>query len=279
MTSTHHSPALRGAIALGVLAAAGTALTACAASETTSAEDALRVGIDLTYAPYAYFEGETPAGFEVDATTAIAEELGIEVTYQDTRFEQLIPGLNADQFDLIASALYITPERAEQVDFIPTFATGNSIVVAEGATPLATADDLCGLVVGVIKGGDIANSLRDDASADCAAAGAGAIDVREFPTDPEATQALLSGQLDAQVTDAGVASTLNENGTVAVQITSTELLYPIQVGMAVRKGDTETVERIRDAIAALQDNGVWADLLAEYNLSEPDEDAVAGILG
>jgi len=279
MTSTHHSSALRRALDLGTLAAAGVALTACASPADAPADDALQVGIDLTYAPYAYYEGDSPAGFEVEATTAIAEELGTDASYQDTRFEQLIPGLNADQFDVIASALYITPERAQEVDFIPTFSTGNSIVVAQGSAPLETAADLCGLVVGVIKGGDIVNSLRDDASADCTSAGGDAIDVREFPTDPEATQALLSGQLDAQVTDAGVASTLDENGSVAVEITSTELLYPIQVGMAVRKGDADTAERIAEAIAALQDSGAWADLLAEYNLSEPDDDALAEILG
>ena len=92
-------------------ATAAMLLTGCGSDAEASA-DALVVGTDLTYPPYAYFDGKTPAGFDPDITAALAAELGVEADYTDTRFEQLIPGLKAGQFDVIASALYITAERA-----------------------------------------------------------------------------------------------------------------------------------------------------------------------
>ena len=265
--------------ALAGAAAAALLLTGCGADAENSA-DALVVGSDLTYPPYAFFDGETPAGFDPDITGALAEELGVEAQYSDTRFEQLIPGLKSGQFDVIASALYITAERAAEVDFVPYFSTGNSILVAgSGEGGPTDASELCGLTVGVIKGGDIVQRLREDASGECTAAGEDAIDVREFTTDPEATQAMLSGQLDAHVTDAAVAASLVDNDSVDVAITSTRILYPIPVGLAVQKGDAETKERLESALAKLQENGRYAELLGEYNLEEPDAEQVASILG
>ena len=164
------------------------------------------------------------------------------------------------------------------MDFIPYFSTGNSILVREGEEPLETAADLCGKSVSVIKGGDIVQRLREEASTECTDAGNEPIDVREFTTDPEATQAMISGQVDAQVTDAGVASTLGENTGVAVEITSSELLYPIPVGLGVEKGNTELVEKLETALQAIKDNGTYAELLEQYNLAEPDEAQVAEIL-
>ncbi len=255
-------------------------LTSCASATVPSTDNAvLTVGSDLTYPPYAFFDGETPAGFDPDITAALATEMGLTASYEDTRFEQLIAGIKSDRFDVIASALYITQERAAEVDYVPYFSTGNSIVVAAGASPLTDAMALCGQSVAVIKGGDIVQRLREDASADCIAVGEEAVDVREFTTDPEGTTALISGQVDAQLTDAGVASTLESATDNAVEISSTELLYPIPVGLAVKKGNTEMVTKLTAALDALKANGIYEELLAKYNLAEPDAAQVAEILG
>ncbi|TFD49884.1 ABC transporter substrate-binding protein [Cryobacterium sp. Hh7] len=267
-----------GTVALS--AAALLLLTSCAAAtDGAAAENVLTVGSDLTYPPYAFLEGDTPAGFDPDITLALAEAMDMTVTYEDTRFEQLIAGIKSERFDVIASALYITKERAAEVDYIPYFSTGNSIVVAAGASPLTTIPDLCGKVVAVIKGGDIVQRLRVDASADCVASGAAAVDVREFTTDPEGTQALLSGQVDAQLTDAGVASTLESATDNAVHISSTALLYPIPVGLAVKKGNSDLADKLLAALESMKADGSYDALLSEYNLAEPDAAQVAQILG
>lgn len=239
----------------------------------------LTVGSDLTYPPYAYLDGDKPAGFDPELVDALAKEMGDKVEIKDTRFEQLIPNLNADQFDVIASALYITAERAKEIDYIPYFATGNSIVVLETASPIVDVEGLCGLKVAVIKGGDIVNRLRDEASLDCTDAGKSAIDVREFTTDPEGTQALVSGQVDAQVTDAAVATTLGEKSSAPVKITSKELLYPVQVGLGVKKGNTKVFDRLTKAMETLQANGSLDKLYAKYNLAPADPAEVEKILG
>lgn len=269
-------------VAAGVLAPCLLVLAACGGDDEPAGSekvDALTVGSDLTYPPYASLDGSTPAGFDPDIVNALAEEMGAEVKISDTRFEQLIPSLKSDRIDLIASALYITEERAQEVDYIPYFSTGNSIVVSSEGEPVADATGLCGLRVAVIKGGDIVSRLRNEASDECEAQGETAVDVREFTTDPEGTQALISGQVDAQVTDAGVASTLDEMTDGKVTISSDELLYPIPVGLAVRKGNSELLESLEEALDALKADGTYDELLEEYNLAPVEDSQVTSILG
>jgi ABC-type amino acid transport substrate-binding protein len=264
--------ALATAGAMLVLAACSGSGTAASNPDGTLTSGTLTVGSDLTYPPYAYLDGTTPAGFDPDVTRALAKQAGLKVTFVDTRFEQLIAGLGADRFDVIASDLYVTDERAKQVDFIPYFTTGNSLLAATGGSfkPKTTAE-LCGKAVAVIKGGEIVQKLRGEASDACTAKGAKAIDVREFTTDPEATQALLSGQVDAQLTDAAVAKAIVAKTNGRLTITSSAIIYPVTAGLAVKKGNTALKATLTKALAALKKSGAYAKLLSQYNLSEAEE--------
>lgn len=289
----HQISKLSAALAVTTVTAMFFSLTACSSEDPAAATssssnsdsasgatgDTLRVASDLTYPPYAYMDNNNPAGFDVKLTQSLAAKMKKKISFVDTRFEQLIASLNSNRADVIASALYITPERAKEVDYIPYFMTGNSIVVQQGGPDLKTVTDLCGLKVGVIKGGDIVNQLRNSGSDECKAAGKSTIDVMEFPTDPEATQALISGQVNAQVDDAAVATTLGKNSDVKVKITSTELLYPIPVGLAVKKGNTTLRNSIVKALDSLKQDGSYEKLLKQYNLKEPDDNAVKKALG
>lgn len=264
------------AIALSLAAAS---LIGCSSQDSPgAASGTLRVGSDLTYPPYAYFEGNTPAGFDPEIMGKLGEAMGVKVTFSDTRFEQLIPGVNAGKFDVIASALYITAERAKAVDYVPYFSTGSSILVRKGTTPVKGVTGLCGLRVAVIKGGVPSQKLADE-SKKCTGNGQGAIDTRPFPTDPEGTQALMSAQVDAQISDAAVAAKVAQKTNGAVEVSSTDLLYPIPVGLAVKKGNDALKTKIENGLAALEKSNAYHDLLTEYHLEPPNEAQVSEILG
>lgn len=238
----------------------------------------LKVGSDLTYPPYAYFEGDKPAGFDPEFMRGLGEAIGRPVEFIDTRFEQLIPNLQSQHIDVVASALYLTEDRARLVTFIPYFTTGNSIVTHSANAPVRSAADLCGLSVAVIKGGEVASQLRGEASDACIADGKGAIDVRDFTADSEGTQALLSQQIDAQVTDAAVAKSAVDANPV-LSITSSELLFPVPVGIAVNKGDTALADELRAGLTNMQESGAYTSLLTKYNLQAPNEEEVKKALG
>src|SRR5882762_4216005 len=174
-----------------------TAANAATQAPPTIAAGTLTIGSDLTYPPYAFMDGETPAGLDPDFMKTLASHLQLKPGFVDTRFANLILGVNANRFDVIASALYVTPERAKQIDFVPYLKTGGSLLALShsGFAP-KTSEDLCGKRVSSIKGASWIPKLNDVSKQVCAPAGRGAIDVREFETSPEAAQAVLSHAVD-----------------------------------------------------------------------------------
>ena len=80
----------------------------------------LRAGADLTFPPLQFRDPVTdePMGYCVDVTNAMAEDLGVEVEWVDMPFAQLIPALQAGQYDWSGIGLTIRPQRALNVRFV-----------------------------------------------------------------------------------------------------------------------------------------------------------------
>jgi polar amino acid transport system permease protein len=243
------------------------------------ASGTLKIGSDLTYPPYAYMQDGKPTGFDPEFMTALSHEIDMTPEFVDTRFEQLITSLRSGHFDVVASALYITPERAKLVDYIAYFTTGNSIVTRSGAPAATDAAALCGHSVAVIKGADVATKLRGEASDACKAAGNMAIDVRDFTADAEGTQALMANQIDAQVTDAAVAKSAVDLNPGKLVISSSGLLFPVPVGIAVSKGNDQLADQLRTGIDKMKADGQYQALLSKYNLKQPEQAQVDAALG
>jgi polar amino acid transport system substrate-binding protein len=85
--------------------------------------------------PFSYTtaEGEL-AGVDVDILRHILADMGVkEIEGGLTTFGDLLPGLQEGRFDLVASAIYIKPERCALVAFgEPLYIQGDGIVVAAG---------------------------------------------------------------------------------------------------------------------------------------------------
>ncbi len=94
------------------------------------------------------------------------------------------------------SGMYVTPERLKQADAIPYALSGASIIALKSsAIQPKTEDDLCGVKVGLQQGTTWVTSLKNHSDEYCLKNGKPAISIREFPTAPEASQALLSKTL------------------------------------------------------------------------------------
>jgi polar amino acid transport system substrate-binding protein len=127
----------RGLVALA--AGLATALGPGEAFAETTLERARRLGyIRVGFAneaPYGYatpdgkLTGESP-----EVVKAVLSKIGIpNVDGVLTEFGSLIPGLQAERFDIIAAGMFITPARCKQVQFSdPTYAIGQAFLVKKG---------------------------------------------------------------------------------------------------------------------------------------------------
>src|SRR4249920_3612779 len=56
-------------------------------------------------------------GFEIDVSTKLAKDMGVELELLPTNWDGIIPSLLAGKFDVIIGGLSVTPARQQQIDF------------------------------------------------------------------------------------------------------------------------------------------------------------------
>jgi polar amino acid transport system substrate-binding protein len=223
-------------------------------------EGTLFIGIDSPYPPFD--EGQPPnvSGYDVDVLNTIAENLDLEVEYQDTGFATIFRDVAAGQFDTAAAASTIKPGREKQVDFTdPYYASATALVVPEGSD-IATVDDLSGKIVGVQDGTiqeDYANQEVD------------ASEVRAFPEGTNALSSLLTGAVDAALIDEAVAvDAIEKQGGMEVA-DSFAATSPDLFGFAVAPENDALREAMNEQLAAMKEDGTLAELYRKTFGSEP----------
>lgn len=267
MTSTLKKISRRVALTLAV--------SACFSPVTQAAEllteGVFKVGMEVTYPPFeSYDSNNNIVGLDPDFAALIAQHLQAKPQLIDTKFTSLILGIGK-KYDAVISGMYVTPERQKQADAIPYALSGASIIALKGgAVQPKTEDELCGVKVSLQAGTTWVTSLKKHSDEWCLKNGKPAITIQEFPTAPEASQALLSKNIGAQLEIAPAAQIIVDKSRGRLGISSTRLVYPLPLGIYVAKGNTELAEAIKATLAALKANGQYAALIKKYNLESID---------
>jgi ABC-type amino acid transport substrate-binding protein len=175
-----------------------------AAAETTLEKIArtgvLTIGTRTGSPPFAYINKNNEwVGFSIDLVEqaikpVIERKLGkpIKVEKKESTPPTRIPLLQSNAVDLIAGTMTHTRSRAEQVDFsITFFVTGAQFLVRKGS-PIKGIDTIAGRRVAAQQGSTNARIIRERVPT---------AQLREFPDQPAAFQALVQGQVDAYTND------------------------------------------------------------------------------
>ena len=203
----------------------------------------------------------------------------MQPAFVDTRFPDLILGMRARRFDTVASALYVTPERAKLIDYVPYLKTGSSLLV------LATAPTRHGArgVVRQARGldqGRVLDARCRKSRARPASPRARARSRCWNSTAPEALMALRSQAADVMMEDAAVAHSMLSQTQNAVKVSSTALLYPVVIGLGLNKDAQELQAQLKKALGEARASGEYAALLSRYGLEAPtDADVQAALAG
>jgi len=249
---------------------------ATASAASTISAGTITIGSDMTYPPYDFVDGNTPAGFDPEFMAKMSAHMKLKPNFVDTRFASLILGLTGDRYDIIASALYVTPERMKTVDFVPYFVTGGSLIVNGKSSFLPkTMADLCGKRVASLKGAAWVPTLHEVSDKTCVPAGKAAIDVHEYDTSSEAAQSILSNANDAQYDDAGVAKMMVDKLHGRIVISSTSVMNPVVSGIGIKKGNAAVKTLVEQAFAQMKQSGEYQALLKKYNLEAPTDAQIA----
>lgn len=226
----------------------------------------LTYGTAATFSPFEFQKDGKLTGFDVEMAGALAAKMNLAPAALNIEFKGLIPALQGKRVDLINSAMYINPQRAEQVEFIPYMTIGNEIVVKKG-NPLGikSRDDVCGHRIAVTLGGIEETYARQDLDA-CKKAGKPQPTILTLPTAQDSALSLRQGRADVLFDSTPGAIELVENLPDAYEIAGEPFESNTRIGMAVRKGDTAMKTALETALKAIVSDGTYAKLMAKYKL-------------
>ena len=239
----------------------GLALAFCCAASGTQARSVEDIKKDGTiviategqFAPFNFFQGAKLTGFEVDVADAIAAKMGVKTQWKALGFDALLAGLRQDRWDMVIASHGITEEREKAVTFAPPHYCSGGVIIARNPA-IRTAKDLAGKTVSVQTGTSYLENVRKVA---------GVREVKNFPQDTDARAALMTGRVDAWVTDRFVGKTsLDANPGGGMQIG--DFLFVERIAPAVAKGNTSLAAEIGRALSAIQADGTYAAISKKW---------------
>jgi polar amino acid transport system substrate-binding protein len=260
--------------ALAITSALGLALTACGSSNDNNGSDktgssgapdlnlvksgTLTVCSDVPYAPFEDFDKSSETGFkgfDVDVISHIAKDLDLKLAIKDSDFDALQSGLllNSGQCDLGASAMTITDERKQRLNFSdPYYDSKQSLLVPVGSDIKSIAD-LAGKTLGVQKGTTGETYAQENVK--------GAKKIVSMKDDGTEFQALKAGTVDALLQDLPVNLEHTKDGkyTIVEQYDTNE-----QYGFAMKKDNTALLDAVNESLQKMKDDGSYQQIYDTY---------------
>jgi len=214
----------------------------------------LRIGTDATYPPFESVKDGELVGFDIELGALVAEELGAKVSWTNTSFDGVFPALMAGKFDLVISAVTLTPERQQRLGFsAPYYTAGQLVVAREADTAVTGLESLRGKTAGI----------QINTSASLVLEKFPDIEVRQYPSIDLALQDLRNGNLAGVVGDAPTLRYFLTHGFQGLRAAG-GLLTEEHYGIAMRPDEPELREAVNAALQRLRDSGKFAALEERY---------------
>lgn len=235
--------------------------------------------VDIEYSPMEYFpssdvtDPNLAIGFDVDAARAVADAFGLDLEVYSSKFDTLIPDLQAKRCDIVWSALYLSDKRLEVADGVGYMKTGHVLMVPAGnAKGIDSPDSLCGLTIAIQSGG-LVETRSADASKACETAGKKPITIQKYAKVSDELQQIVLGRVDAVwETDSAVADFMLKNPDKYEVAYS----FPRDDTYAVyyTKGNTSLGDALTAALKALKANGTLGEIANTYQLDAGTLEAI-----
>lgn len=226
------------------------------------------VGTSADYPPFASYDNNfVLTGFDIALMQEIGQKLGVQVVFKDMAFDGLDDALTLGQIDAAISAISVTTERDQLVDFSNIYYVGEDAILArqDAAITINTVQAMAPYRVGVQAGTVYARQIQanlitpglmpqqnlfvyqraDTAVADLAA---GRVDLVWMDLQPAQTAVAFGG---LTIVGRGL-----ERQTMAI---------------AVKNGEAGLQNKLNEVLGVLQAQGRISQLVLDYMGIPPDQ--------
>jgi polar amino acid transport system substrate-binding protein len=232
----------------------------------------LRTGVDGTFAPHAMPKlGGGIEGFQIDLFTEAARRMHREIVFDAVSFSTLIPGMQSGRYDFIAAPTTVTRERAENMLFTAGYLwTAYQFGIRKGTPPITGWADLKGKSVAVNKGTPYETLSKQMGEKY-------GFTVQVYDTQPDATQAVLSGRAYATL---GGNTTIVYAASKNPQFVADLLLKDTRAHWAapVPKNNPKLRAELQDALDCMKKDGTIAKLAEKWFGRRPEADDLAVVV-
>ncbi|WP_128374947.1 glutamate ABC transporter substrate-binding protein [Streptomyces cavernae] len=247
------------AASAAVLALALTA-TACGSDDKDSDSagagggDKIKVGIKYDQPGLGLKESDGSfSGFDVDVATYVAKELGYDadqIEFVETKSADRENALARGDVKFIAATYSINEERQKKVDFGGPYLLAHQDLLVKSDSDITEATDLNGKNLCSVTGSTSAQNVRDKLAPKA--------NLKQVGGYSECIAALQSGAVDAVTTDDSILAGFAAQQQYKGQFKLAGLkLSNENYGIGVKKGDTETLNKINDALEKMVSEKAW----------------------
>lgn len=263
---------VKGAAALGMAALAVGSMAGLASAqsllEKAESGEPIRIGF-ANEIPFAYpGEDGSPKGFVNAITIGVLNDMGYEnIEPVQTEWGGLIPGLNANRFDIITGGMNILASRCENIAFSePIAKIGDGFIVAPGNPEgIGNYADLAESGAIMVTGAGYSNI---EAAKD---AGVPEENIMQVPGPTEILAAVRAGRADAGAGTYFTVKQLADSSEGAVEVTDPNAMPEETMnwaGIGFRKDNQEFLDKFNAALEDYIGSEEMLEAVAEYGYDE-----------
>ncbi|KUL44456.1 glutamate-binding protein [Streptomyces regalis] len=223
-------------------------------NEGSGGGDKIKIGIKFDQPGLGLKEPDGSfSGFDVDVATYVAKELGYnadQIEWVETKSADRENALARGDVKFIAATYSITDERKQKVDFAGPYLLAHQDLLVKADSDITEATDLNGKNLCSVTGSTSAQNVKKDFAPKA--------NLKQVGGYSECIAGLQSGAVDALTTDdsilAGFAAQEQYKGKFKLAGLK---LSNENYGIGVKKGDTETVNKINAALEKMVQDKAW----------------------
>ena len=192
-------------------------------------------------------------GIDMAIAAKIGENAGKEVEIANMEFDSLLVAIQNGQIDAAIAGMTATEERAKTVDFSTPYYTATQVMVVKEGSDIKTAADMEGKSIAVVQGYTGETVVKDLG-----------YQYEAFKKGTECILELVNGKCDVVVIDSATAKDYVGDNEGLVIVEDPSAFESEEYAIAVKKGNTELLNTINEAIDKMLADGTISEFAAKY---------------
>ncbi len=198
-------------------------------------------------------------GIDIAIAKKIAEDNNMTAKISNMEFDSLLIALQNGQIDAAIAGMTVIAERLEKVDFSTPYYTATQVMLVKEDSTISSSDDLKGKNIVVVQGytGEVCVKKMG-------------YEYEAFKKGTEAVLELVNGKADVFVIDSATADEyLAQNEGLKI-VKDPEAFESEEYAIAVKKGNTELLNKINATVNKMLEDGTISKLGAQYSGAEAE---------